>query len=137
MSTAIRPELSKNNPYYISRNRYYELKHFCLQYNEWKNALKDISQTLSNGIIELKHDDNDPPNPVERIIFLREKYICRIEMVDKVVSEFGYLSEGLKKALTEGVSYEKLKIFGLAPCCKEVWYAAYHKCFWILDRLRN
>ena len=36
MSTLIRPELSKENPYYISKHRYYELTHFCLQYHEWK-----------------------------------------------------------------------------------------------------
>ena len=36
MSRIIRPELSKSNPYYISKHRYYELKHFCLQYYEWK-----------------------------------------------------------------------------------------------------
>lgn len=27
-----KPELSLKNPYYLPRHRYYELKHFCLQY---------------------------------------------------------------------------------------------------------
>lgn len=36
MGTTIRAEVSKNNPYYISKNRYYELKYFCLQYKEFK-----------------------------------------------------------------------------------------------------
>ena len=36
MSTVIRPELSKNNEYWIPRQRFYELKHFCLQYPSWK-----------------------------------------------------------------------------------------------------
>lgn len=34
-----RAEISKKNPHYISKHRYYELKHFCLQYPEWKHAL--------------------------------------------------------------------------------------------------
>lgn len=38
MSTAIRPELSKSSKYWIDRHRYYELKHFCLQYPIWKKA---------------------------------------------------------------------------------------------------
>lgn len=29
MATTIRPEVSKKNPYYLDRNRYYELKHFA------------------------------------------------------------------------------------------------------------
>lgn len=32
MGTNIRPELSNKSPYWIERHRYYELKHFCLQY---------------------------------------------------------------------------------------------------------
>ena len=38
MATMIRPELSEKNPYWIERHRYYELKHFCLQYPIWKKA---------------------------------------------------------------------------------------------------
>ena len=34
--------LSKKNKYYISKHRYYELKHFCLQYNEWIEELKKL-----------------------------------------------------------------------------------------------
>ena len=38
MGTEIRPELSDKNPYWIGKHRYYELKHFCLQYPIWKKA---------------------------------------------------------------------------------------------------
>ena len=40
MGTNIRPEISERNPYWISKHRYYELKHFCLQYNGWASAYK-------------------------------------------------------------------------------------------------
>ena len=36
MSTVIRNEISKKNRYYISKHRMLELKHFCLQYEEWR-----------------------------------------------------------------------------------------------------
>lgn len=32
MANDIRPEVSQKNPYWIGKHRYYELKHFCLQY---------------------------------------------------------------------------------------------------------
>lgn len=38
MGTTIRPELSEKNPYWIEKHRYYELKHFCLQYPIWRKA---------------------------------------------------------------------------------------------------
>ena len=36
--TAIHPELSPKSRYWIDRHRYYELKHFCLQYPLWIRA---------------------------------------------------------------------------------------------------
>lgn len=36
MSTITRPEISESNKYYINRHRYYELKHFCMQYDYFK-----------------------------------------------------------------------------------------------------
>lgn len=32
MSTLIRATISKSNPYYLNKHRYYELKHFVMQY---------------------------------------------------------------------------------------------------------
>lgn len=40
MGTNIRPELSNKSPYWIERHRYYELKHFCLQYPIWKRHMR-------------------------------------------------------------------------------------------------
>ena len=36
MATTIRPEISRTSQWHISKHRYYELKHFCLQYHEWR-----------------------------------------------------------------------------------------------------
>lgn len=40
----VRPEVSKKSKYYISRHRYYELKHLCLQYPELKKEVGDDSR---------------------------------------------------------------------------------------------
>ena len=42
MSTLIRPELSETNRYWIEKHRYYELKHFCLQYPLWRHAYNSL-----------------------------------------------------------------------------------------------
>ena len=59
MGTTIRPELSEKNPYWIEKHRYYELKHFCLQYPIWRKAYsvldgysnppKDLAIRLQNA----------------------------------------------------------------------------------------
>ena len=45
MATVLRPELSSKNKYYIDKHRYYELKHFCLQYPEWKKSYSAFDDT--------------------------------------------------------------------------------------------
>ena len=42
----VRPQLAQDNPYWISRHRYYELKHFCLQYYFWKSKYNEIDISL-------------------------------------------------------------------------------------------
>ena len=42
MGTSIRPEVSSKKEYWLSRHRYYELKHFCLQYPEWKRNYRAL-----------------------------------------------------------------------------------------------
>ena len=42
MSTQIRPEISQKNPYWIPKHRYYELKHFVMQYPAWVAARKGL-----------------------------------------------------------------------------------------------
>lgn len=57
MGTTIRPEISKKNRYWIDKHRYYELKHFCLQYPTWKKAHssldKDVDTIYSKKSVEL------------------------------------------------------------------------------------
>ena len=56
MATVLRSELSPKNKYYIDKHRYYELKHFCLQYTEWKKSYSAFDDTsLSLSMIEHNH----------------------------------------------------------------------------------
>ena len=38
----MKSELSKRNPYWIEKHRYYELRHFCLQYPIWKSSYNSL-----------------------------------------------------------------------------------------------
>lgn len=67
MATVIRPELSENNKYWISKHRYYELKHFCLQYPEWKSLYDEFSDvTVPLSMIESAPTDNLPGDPTAK-----------------------------------------------------------------------
>ena len=67
MGTRIRPELSEKNKYWISKHRYYELKHFCLQYPLWRKAYAALEElTIKSPILEELTTNNNADAEYER-----------------------------------------------------------------------
>ena len=65
-----------------------------------------------------------------------ERWIRLVDEAAKKATDenFGKI---LVKAVTEELSYEKVAANRYTNCGKEVWYAAYRRFFWILDKMRN
>ena len=78
MGTNIRPELSNKSPYWIERHRYYELKHFCLQYPIWKRAYAALGNLGANPqTLMLFSKTNQRNSPTERCAVARLYYLER------------------------------------------------------------
>lgn len=140
MSTKIRPEIAVKNKYYISKHRYYELKHFCMQYPEWKHELSSIDGISSRSTGTSEHVNNGRVSkPTEIYAEARMFYEQRIQMVEDAATRatddiFGKV---LVMAVTNEISYEQMAARGLVHCGKDLWYAAYRRFFWILDKARK
>jgi len=135
MGTVIRPEVSAKNKYWLSKHRYYELKHFCLQYPEWKRAYHDLDglPARSANVTDFTRG-GQTPNPTALYAEARIYYKDRMTIVEQAAREAAAdLAEMMLRAVTEEVSYEHIS----PPCCKEVWYAAYRRFFWLLDKARK
>ena len=139
MSTVIRPEISKSNVYWIPKHRYYELKHFCLQYPYWKklyissgNYFPEISQmTVSN----INKSFVDPTSKYAiKFSDLSKRLSIIIDSARK--TDLG-LSKYLIKAVTEGFSYEYLRTKLDIPCSRDTYYECYRRFFWLLDKIRD
>lgn len=115
MTTVIRAELSKNNKYWISKHRYYELKHFCLQYPEWQKEYSTTKRELTkNHCLEL------------------------ITLIEETAREADqYLYDYIIKGVAEGRSYTYLKTVLGIPCGKDMYYDRYRKFFWLLNESRE
>lgn len=139
MSTIVRPEVSKNNEYWIPRQRFYELKHFCLQYPSWKKVLSDSDSIISSCFNETGiPKTNNISKPVEICADIRSTYINKIDIVEKAAkSASEELCDYILKAVTEGYSYNYLKTKMNIPCCKETYYKSYRRFFWLLDIARK
>ena len=137
MSTTIRPELSEKNKYWIERHRFYELKHFCLQYPIWEK-LRDSIDGYAKKPVEAVIFATETSDPTERAAEARAYYNERMEMVEKAMTETDLvIGPIIFKGVTEGLSYEVLKTRMDIPCCKDVYYELYRKFFWILSQIRK
>lgn len=139
MATLIRPEISEKNKYYIDKHRYYELKHFCLQYKEWKKAY----ELCNDSIIFTANLDNIPSG--NSVSDLTAKYAIkkayygeRIKLIEQSAKDADeYLYPYILRAVTEGLSYTHLKTKLDIPCGKDMYYNRYRKFFWLLSNSRK
>lgn len=138
MGTDIRPEISQNKPYWISKHRYYELRHFCLQYKIWKEFYSKLDGYSEHHYMLCNQKPNSEKSPVEKTVISREFYLERMQMVEQAAKETDpVIGDYIFKAVTKGLSYEHLKARYSIPCCKNTYYDLYRKFFWILNDLRK
>lgn len=133
----VRSEISKNKKYWIDPNRYYELKHFCLQYDVWKRAylaLDGFSRSPDGDPI----DGGDHSDPTPRCVEARYSFYKRMSMIEEAARETDVgLRDYILKAATQGLSYETLRTKYNIPCCRNDYYELYRKFFWILSQKRQ
>lgn len=139
MKATIKPEVSKKNRYWIEKHRYYELKHFCMQYEYWKNVLNSLDsmskspKDLESFFGTCKHGD-----PTAKCAMVRAYYLERVEMLEKIAKETDpIIGRFILIGVTEGISYDCIKARMDIPCCKDVYYDLYRKFFWKLDKVRK
>lgn len=136
MGTDIRPELSPKNKYWIPKHRFYELKHFVLQYPDWIAARNGLIFLGSpTGATRVKAGLTDPTMTCAE---LRQYYSNKIEMVDRADKECGCQYYVLRGIL-DGLSYEKLLLRypAVVHYTKEKYYICYRKFFWLLNSERR
>lgn len=139
MSTDVRPELSERNKYWISRHRFYELKHFCLQYPEWSKAVTELgflpSRTFDGTNVSRSSNVNDPTYDSA---MKRFKYLEWMQLVDDTANDASHdLYLWLMMGVTKGITYPTLSTLYGIPCCRDTYYEVYRRFFWLLDQKRG
>lgn len=139
MATVIRPVISENNKYYIDKHRYYELKHFCLQYNEWKKAYASCNDAvIFASRFEKEPTSNVPSDITAKYGMMKAHYDRRIKLIEHCAIEADdFLYRYILKAVTEGLSYTYLKTRLDIPCGRDMYYDRYRKFFWLLSEARD
>ena len=130
----LKSELSKKNENNISKHRYYELQHHCMQYAEWKRAAEDLI-LHSPEQVEHTGKTNDIYDPVLNSVEKREALLKKINRVKDLCKEAGGDSEYyLLACVAHGYSYDSLEArYGVLPCSRVEFYKRYRRFFKRLD----
>lgn len=139
MSTTKRVIISKKNPYHVEKHRYYELKHFCLQYPTWVKEYRNLDGFRKNTIdLANVSYSGEHGDPTVRCVLARQRYAEKIELVERVAKdvddEFG---DYIFKAVTQDLSYAYLQTRLGIPCSRSAYYKLYRKFFWMLSNAQN
>ena len=139
MTTLIRAEISEKNKYWIDKHRHYELKHFCLQYPQWKKEYITLGvPRISTAVLESLPSGNTVGDPTLEYAMRRVFYAERIDLIEKIAREADkYLYEYILRGVTEGLSYTYLKTRLKIPCGRDMYYDRYRRFFWLLSEARK
>ncbi|MBE6724911.1 MAG: hypothetical protein E7576_06915 [Ruminococcaceae bacterium] len=139
MATVISPEITEKSPWWIPRQRYYELKHFCLQYPDWKIQLRMIDGIQHQAeLTNMPKNRNSLCDTTGEMAINRARLSKRIDMVERAAREADAdLCDYILKGITEGVSYHLLQFKLGMPYNRNDYYETYRKFFYILDKYRD
>lgn len=139
MGTTIRPEISQKSKYYISKHRYYELKHFCLQYHDWMKERYYIRENvLGSTSVITANSDGSKDSPVEKAVIRLEELNKKISLIVDTIKEVDEsLYNYILMSVVDAASYDSINTKFGVPCCKEVFYKKYREFFYKLDKKRG
>lgn len=135
----MKSELSGKNPYYVDKNRYYELKYFCLQYPTWKKIYNDLIFLPTIVYGEIREDGqmyirDDTAKHALRL----KKYSDKMKLVEDAATEADEeLSRYILKGVTENRSYDIMNANDPIPCSRDTYYDRYRRFFFILDKFKD
>lgn len=138
MAGYTKPELSKKNKYWVEKHRYYELKHFCLQYPIWKKLYLESDSLVKSSSEPVYSRLNEPGDPTAKCAETRLFYLEKMEAVEQAaIGADPDLSSYILKAVTEELSYDYLKSRLEIPCSRDTYYDRYRRFFWLLNKTKN
>ena len=74
--------------YEISKHRFYELYHYCLQYREWKDELKSTTDTVKAVVISDMPHGSGTGDPTSNLAMRRAMLADRCKLIEDTAKEW-------------------------------------------------
>ena len=140
MGHFVTSETSRKSKWWIPKYRFLELKYFCLQYPEWKREAYELmlisgaSVSIQNEIGSQLEFKDPTGNTAIRFQDLNSKISLVVKIAQLSDEDIG---DFILKAVTENLSFVKLKTLYEIPCERDMDYDRYRKFFFLLSRQKN
>ena len=128
MGNATQTAVSKKNPFWIPKNRYYELKYFCLQFWDWQKRRAQLDGLATR--------ENREPTEFEAIERAELDAKIRQVMNNARLAAHQY-DDILLTGVTKGLSYDAMATKKVLPIARDAYYTIYRKFFYLLDGARR
>lgn len=122
--------------YQISKHRFLELYHYCLQYREWKDELRCSTDTVKGVIISDMPHGTGTGDPTSNLAIRRAMLEERCKLIEDTAKEadpelWKYV---LKGVTDENASYTYLRQVMNIPCGKNYYFEKRRKFYYLLSR---
>ena len=119
----------------LSKHRYYELLHWCLQYPEWEARIRHLKFFPEVLKREPKTSKWIANRSTEDLGSNLADLTSNRELVERICNEASSeLYPWLLRAVTHGTSFTELKsVYGI-PCERDMFYDRRRKFFLLLDK---
>ena len=128
---------TKKSKYWIPRQRYLTVIHYCLQYSEWQEEYADLASGSVSGINYngMPHGSGSG-NPTEVKAIRMAELSKKIATVEETAKEAGgEISEWILKGVTiENATFNYLKMVTGIPCERDMYYERRRKFYWLISQ---
>lgn len=129
----------KTGKWVIGRHEFYAAYHFALQYPEWCDRLKVLTDSVGAIQTDGMPHGNMVGNPTQNLAIQRAEISQKIELVEsaakEATSDCDWMYDYLMRAVTsEGITFVYLKTVMEIPCGKDMYYDRRRKFYYLLNK---
>ncbi len=137
MKNQQRAEVSKKNPWYIPKEKYYEMLYFSRQYPTMRQELRDLQKSYPTLKTDERVVSSDISTPTEKAAERCAAIGEKMSLIEDTAKEAGGdISKWLLIGVTTMRSYEYLSLKMGMPLCRSSYYERYRKYFYLLAQKR-
>lgn len=130
-----RDEISRKSAYWIPKSKLRAARFYCFQYPEWIKEYRELVGVKGAAPLSGMPRGSGMSDPTEHNAIKRAELSKKIKLIENTVREVEPdIAEWLLIGVTnEDATYEYLRMVKNMPCCKNIYYLARKKFYYLMS----